>query len=58
MPLIWLPFMIWFFVDPLWKHYGAAAVDRQHISAASSSSGSILQSFSRPEPYKLYASSP
>lgn len=20
MPLIWLPFMIWFFVDPYWKH--------------------------------------
>ena len=22
MPLIWLPFMVWFFVDPLWKHAG------------------------------------
>jgi two-component system sensor histidine kinase DesK len=20
MPLIWLPFMLWFFLDPLWKH--------------------------------------
>ena len=22
MPLIWLPFMIWFFLDPYWKHAG------------------------------------
>ena len=22
MPLIWLPFMVWFFVDPHWKHAG------------------------------------
>ncbi len=22
MPLIWLPFMVWFFVDPLWTHAG------------------------------------
>ncbi len=22
MPLIWLPFMIWFFMDPYWKHAG------------------------------------
>lgn len=22
MPLIWLPFMVWFFVDPLWRHRG------------------------------------
>src|SRR5271157_2750816 len=22
MPLIWLPFMIWFFLDPFWKHAG------------------------------------
>ena len=20
MPLMWLPFMIWFFLDPFWKH--------------------------------------
>ena len=20
MPLMWLPFMIWFFLDPYWKH--------------------------------------
>ncbi len=22
MPLIWLPFMFWFFIDPIWKHAG------------------------------------
>lgn len=22
MPLMWLPFMVWFFVDPYWKHRG------------------------------------
>jgi len=22
MPLIWLPFMMWFFIDPYWKHAG------------------------------------
>lgn len=22
MPLMWLPFMVWFFVDPVWKHAG------------------------------------
>jgi two-component system sensor histidine kinase DesK len=23
MPLIWLPFMLWFFINPYWKHAGA-----------------------------------
>src|SRR5215831_12578880 len=23
MPLIWLPFMLWFFIDPYWQHAGA-----------------------------------
>ena len=23
MPLIWLPFMLWYFLDPYWKHAGA-----------------------------------
>jgi len=22
MPLMWLPFMVWFFIDPIWKHAG------------------------------------
>ena len=52
MPLIWLPFMVWFFVDPLWKHYGPLGW------IATTLSGIVfillyLQAFSRPEPYKL-----
>jgi two-component system, NarL family, sensor histidine kinase DesK len=52
MPLIWLPFMVWVFVDPLWTHYGS-------LGWATNTFGGIvfillyLQAFSRPEPYKL-----
>ncbi len=51
-PLIWLPFMVWVFVDPLWTHYGP-------LGWAANTFGGIvfillyLQAFSRPEPYKL-----
>ena len=34
MPLIWLPFMIWFFVDPLIEAPWRAGLDRQHGSGA------------------------
>ncbi len=52
MPLIWLPFTVWFFVDPLWKHYGPLGW------VATTLAGIVfillyLQAFSRPEPYKL-----
>ena len=52
MPLIWLPFMVWFFVDPLWEHYGPLGW------IANTFCGIVfillyLQAFSRPEPYKL-----
>ena len=52
MPLIWLPFMVWFFVDPFWKHYGPLGW------IANTLSGIVfillyLQAFSRREPYKL-----
>ena len=52
MPLIWLPFMVWVFVDPLWTHYGP-------LGWVANTFGGIvfillyLQAFSRPEPYKL-----
>ncbi len=51
-PLIWLPFMVWAFVDPLWAHYGP-------LGWVANTFGGIvfillyLQAFSRPEPYKL-----
>ena len=52
MPLIWLPFMVWAFVAPLWAHYGP-------LGWVANAFGGIvfillyLQAFSRPEPYKL-----
>jgi two-component system, NarL family, sensor histidine kinase DesK len=52
MPLIWLPFMVWFFVNPLWQHYGPLG----WIATTLSGIAFILfylQAFSRPEPYKL-----
>jgi two-component system sensor histidine kinase DesK len=55
MPLIWLPFMIWFFVDPIWwKHAGPL----QWIGNTIYGLVFIwlyLYSFSRPEPRRLYA---
>src|SRR5271169_63825 len=52
MPLIWLPFMVWVFVDPLWEHYGPLGW------VANTCAGIVfillyLQAFSRRDPYKL-----
>ena len=55
MPILWLPFMIWFFVDPVWwKHPTPLLVIGNTIY------GLVfiwlyLYSFSRPEPRRLYA---
>jgi len=54
MPLIWLPFMIWFFVNPSWKHAGPL------LWIGNTLFGFFfiwlyLYSFSRPEPRRLYA---
>jgi two-component system sensor histidine kinase DesK len=54
MPLIWLPFMVWFFVDPIWKHAGPL------LWIGNTLCGLFfiwlyLYSFSRPEPCKLFA---
>ncbi len=52
MPLMWLPFMVWVFVDPLWAHYGS-------LGWIANTFGGIvfillyLQAFSRRDPYKL-----
>ncbi len=51
-PLIWLPFMVWFFVDPYWKHYGPLGW------MINTFLGLLfiwfyLQAFSRRDPYKL-----
>ncbi len=52
MPLIWLPFTIWFFVDPLSRHPSLA------VWLINTLLGIIfillyLQAFSRPDPYRL-----
>jgi two-component system sensor histidine kinase DesK len=54
MPLIWLPFMVWFFVDPAWRHAGPL------LWAGNTLAGLLfvflyLYSFSRPEPRRLFA---
>ncbi len=54
MPLIWLPFMIWFFVNPYWRHAGPL------FWVGNTLYGLFfiwlyLYSFSRPEPRRLYA---
>jgi two-component system sensor histidine kinase DesK len=54
MPLIWLPFMIWFFVDPAWNHSGPL------IWVGNTAYGLFfvwlyLYSFSHPEPRRTYA---
>ncbi len=52
MPLIWLPFMIWFFVDPASRHTGPLGW------VANTVFGLVfillyLQAYSRPDPYRL-----
>jgi two-component system sensor histidine kinase DesK len=52
MPLLWLPFMIWFFVDPVSRHTGALGW------VANTSFGLVfiliyLQAFSHRDPYRL-----
>jgi two-component system sensor histidine kinase DesK len=54
MPLVWLPFMIWFFVNPFWKHAGPL------LWTGNALYGLFfiwlyLYAFSRPEPRRLYA---
>jgi two-component system, NarL family, sensor histidine kinase DesK len=54
MPLIWLPFMVWFFVNPIWVHAGPLRW------IVNSLYGIVfvlvyLYAFSRPEPRRLIA---
>jgi two-component system sensor histidine kinase DesK len=53
-PLMWLPFMIWFFTDPLWKHAGPL------LWVGNTLFGLFfvwlyLYAFSRPEPRRFYS---
>jgi two-component system sensor histidine kinase DesK len=54
MPIIWLPFMVWFFLDPLWNPGGPL------VWIGNTIFGLVfvwlyLYSFSHPEPQRLYA---
>jgi two-component system sensor histidine kinase DesK len=54
MPVIWLPFMIWFFIDPIWRHASPL------LWIGNTVFGLVfiwlyLYSFSHPEPRRLYA---
>jgi two-component system sensor histidine kinase DesK len=54
MALLWLPFMIWFFVDPAWNHAGPL------VWIGNTIYGIVfiliyLYSFSRPEPRRTFA---
>lgn len=49
MPLMWLPFMIWFFIDPMWRHAGPVTWIVNTL-AGLFFIFLYLYSFSRPEP--------
>src|ERR1700752_4200942 len=54
MPIIWLVFMVWFFVDPIWWNAGPL------LWIGNTAYGLVfvwlyLYSFSHPEPRRLYA---
>jgi len=55
MPLIWLPFMIWFFVDPIWWHHRAPLLVIGNTLFGLVFVWLYLYSFSHPEPQRLYA---
>ena len=54
MPLVWLPFMVWFFAEPFWRHAGAL------LWIGNTIYGLVfiwlyLYCFSHPEPRRSYA---
>ena len=55
MPVIWLPFMIWFFLDPLWNGSGSLLQWIGNTLFGLVFVWLYLYSFSRPEPHRLYA---
>jgi two-component system sensor histidine kinase DesK len=54
MAVLWLPFMIWFFIDPLWRHAGALLWIGNTIYGLVFV-GLYLYSFSHREPLRFYA---
>jgi two-component system, NarL family, sensor histidine kinase DesK len=54
MPLIWLPFMVWFFVNPIWEHAGPLRWSCNTLYGIAFVLV-YLYAFSRPEPRRLIA---
>jgi|SRR5579871_1293247 len=55
MPVVWLPFMIWFFVDPMWKGHAGPLLWIGNTIYGLIFIWLYLYSFSHPEPRRLYA---
>lgn len=55
MPIVWLPFMIWFFVDPIWWKNPAPLLVVGNTIYGLVFIWLYLYSFSHPEPQRLYA---
>jgi len=55
MPVMWLPFMIWFFVDPVWWEHPTLLLIVGNTIFGLVFIWLYLYSFSHPEPQRLYA---
>lgn len=55
MPVVWLPFMIWFFVDPIWWKHPTSLLIVGNTIFGVVFIWLYLYSFSHPEPKRLYA---
>lgn len=55
MPILWLPFMVWFFVDPIWWKHPTPLLVLGNTIYGIIFTWLYLYSFSHPEPRRLYA---
>ena len=55
-PIVWLPFMIWFFIDPIWWKHPAPLLVIGNTLFGLVFIWLYLYSFSHPEPHMLYGS--
>jgi two-component system sensor histidine kinase DesK len=55
MPIVWLPFMVWFFLDPLWNGSGSLLLWIGNTIFGLVYIWLYLYSFSHPEPRRMYA---
>jgi two-component system, NarL family, sensor histidine kinase DesK len=53
-PIVWLPFMIWFFIDPIWWHHRTPLLVIGNTLFGLAFIWLYLYSFSHPEPHQLY----